>query len=112
MINEEELNQIIDNLAINGYIEVDGIDAESGEFLYKVSDKLNELIPNWREKVQEAFLDEVYNLWVKGFVTMDMTQLSPTVRLTEDALDPEKVSKLSLDEKTTLSTIMAAMKKD
>jgi hypothetical protein len=112
MINEEELNQIIDNLAINGYIEIDGIDSESGEFLYKVSDKLNELIPNWREKLTEAFLDEVYNLWVKGFVTMDITSIHPIVKLTEDAFDLEKVNSLSLEEKTTLSTIMAAMKQD
>ena len=112
MINEEELNRIIDSLTINGYIEVEGIDPESGEFLYKVSDKLNEVIPNWREKMTEAFLDEVYNLWVKGFVTMDMTSLHPIVRLTEDAFDLEKVNNLSLEERTTLSTIMAAMKQD
>jgi hypothetical protein len=111
MISDEELNRIIDNLAINGYIEVDGIDPESGEFLYKVSDKLHKLVPDLQEKLSEAFLDEIYNLWVKGFVTMDMTSQAPIVRLTENALDPERVNALSIEEKTALSTIMAAMRK-
>lgn len=112
MINEEDLNNIINNLALNGYIEIEGIDPESGEFLYKVSDRLNELIPDWHQRVQEAFLDEVYNLWVKGFVTMDVTLRVPTVKLTENAFDENKIKNLSLDEKTTLATIIAAMKQD
>jgi len=112
MISDEEMNQIIDNLAINGYIEIEGIDPVSGEFLYRISDKLNKLIPNLKERFAEAFLDEVYSLWIKGFVTMDVTSENPLVKLTEDAFDYEKVQHLSLEEKATLSTIMSAMKQD
>jgi hypothetical protein len=112
MISDEELNQIIDNLTLYGYIEVEGVDSESGEFLYRVSDKLKEAIPDLQQQLYEAFLAEVYNLWIKGFVTMDFQSDNPLVRLTEQAFDFEKTKELSLEEKTTLSTIMAAMKKE
>jgi hypothetical protein len=112
MISDEELNQIVDNLVLNGYIELEGIDPDSGEFLYRISDKLNELIPNLREKMADIFLEEVYSLWTKGFVSMDFASENPLVRLTENAFDQEKVDGLSLEEKATLSTIMDAMKKE
>jgi hypothetical protein len=111
MISDEELNRIIDNLAINGYIEVEGIDAETGEFLYRVSDKLKETIPDLEKQLYDAFLAELYNLWVKGFVAMDFSTDNPLVKLTEQAFDEEKLKELSLEEKTALSTIMAAMRK-
>lgn len=112
MISDEELNRVIDNLAINGYIEVEGIDSDTGEFLYRVSDKLKETIPDLEQRLREAFLEEVYNLWVKGFVTMDFSTDNPLVKLTEQAFNEEKLKELSLEEKTTLSTIMEAMRKE
>jgi hypothetical protein len=112
MISDEELNQIIENLTLSGYIEVDGIDADSGEFLYRISDRLKEEIPDLQKQLYEAFLGEVYSLWIKGFITMDFHLDNPMVRLTEQAFDAEKVKALSLEEKTTLSTIMIVMKQN
>lgn len=110
MINEEEVNKMIESMILAGYVELDGIDSETGEFLYRVSPKLYEAIPDLEEKLQAAFLDEVYNLWVKGMVNMDTTQLNPTVSLTENAFDEEKVSQLTIEERHTLFIVMQAMR--
>lgn len=112
MINDKEISQMIDNMVMSGYLEVDGIDAESGEFLYRVSSKLYEQIPDLAERLQDAFLDEVYNLWVKGMVNMDTTKENPLVSLTENAFDEKKVAELTVEERHTLFVVMQAMQQE
>lgn len=112
MINDEEVNQMIEKMVLSGYLDVDGIDSETGEFLYRVSPSLYEQIPDFAEKLQDAFLDEVYNLWMKGMVNMDATKQNPLVSLTKDALDPEKVAKLTVEERHTLFVVMQAMRQE
>lgn len=112
MIDDEEMNRIVDNLVMQGFLEIDGIDSSSGEFLYKVNPELYKIIPDLNEKLEAAFLDEVYNLWVKGMVNMDTTVENPLVSLTENAFDEDKVSELTVEERHTLFLIMQAMKKE
>lgn len=112
MINDDEINQMIDSMVVNGYLEIDGIDSTTGEFLYKLSPELYKLIPDLSERLQDAFLDEIYNLWVKGMVDMDTTKVNPMVSLNENAFDEEKVAQLTIEERHTLFVIMQAMKKE
>jgi len=112
MINDEEINRMIEGMVLSGYLEVDGIDSESGEFLYRVSPKLYEEIPDLEERLQSAFLDEVYNLWTKGMVSMDATKANPIVSLTENAFDEKKVAELTVEERHTLFVVMQAMRQE
>lgn len=112
MFDEEEIKEVIDRLIIAGYIEVTGIDSETGEFLYQVSPSLYQQIPDLGERLQAAFLDEVYNLWVKGMVNMDTTLENPIVSLTENAFNQEKVAELTVEERHTLFTVMQAMREE
>lgn len=112
MINDEEVNKMIERMVLSGYLEIDGIDSESGEFLYRVSPELYEEIPDLEERLQSAFLDEVYNLWVKGMVNMDTTEINPVVSLTENAFDEKKVAELTMEERHTLFVVMQAMRQE
>lgn len=112
MFNDEEINQMINNMVLSGYLEIDGVDGDTGEFLYRVSPELYEKIPDLEEKLQDAFLDEVYNLWTKGMVNMDATKANPLVSLTENAFDSEKVAELTVEERHTLFVVMQAMRQE
>jgi hypothetical protein len=112
MFDDEEMNSIINNMVLAGYLEIDGVDGESGEFLYKVSPSLYDQIPDLGERLQAAFLDEIYNLWIKGMVNMDATKTNPIVSLTENAFDEEKVAELTIEERHTLFVIMQAMRQE
>lgn len=112
MFENEETNELINRLVLSGYLEIDGVDSETGEFLYSVSPTLYEQIPDLGEKLQSAFLDEVYNLWTKGMVNMDATKANPMVSLTENAFDENKVAELTVEERHTLFVVMQAMRQE
>ena len=109
MLDDEELGKMIDNLVIAGYLDVVGIDGDSGEFLYSISPELKEMIPALAKMIEGAFLEDIHNLWVGGFLSMDMTALNPMVSLTELAFNDAELKKLSDQEKATLDLIKQAM---
>ena len=106
----EEVEKAIDNLILNGLVEVESIDSDTGEFLYTVSSKLTEAVPDIQEEIEKMFLETLDDLWVKGFVSMDRTHPNPKVNLTDLAFDKESVSQLSYKENVTLTIIMDAMR--
>lgn len=107
---DEEVAKMLDLLVMKGLVEVTSIDAETGEFLYKVSEELINAFPTIREDTQEMFLEQLDSLWVKGFVSMDRTLDNPIVSLNPLAFDDEEVKKLSFEERVSLYTIMDAMR--
>ena len=107
---EEQIDAMVNRLMSMGLIEVTGIDAASGEFLYQVSPDLYAMFPDLKSIIHESFIDQVNSLWVKGFLSMDYTELNPMVSLTDNAFDEKKVALLSLDERNALMLIMDAMR--
>ena len=108
---EDEVSRALDMLILKGLVEVTSIDAETGEFLYRVSPELFEMLPDLKEEGDKMFLEMLDVLWIKGFVSMDRTLLNPIVSLTDLALDPESVGKLSYAERTALYAIMHALER-
>lgn len=107
---DEEVNRMLDLLVMKGLVEVTSIDAETGEFLYKVSQELIDAFPDIRKDSQELFLEQLDSLWIKGFVSMDRTLDNPIVSLNPLAFDDDEVKKLSFEERVSLYTIMDAMR--
>ena len=107
---DKEVDRMIDAMILKGLIEVSSIDAETGEFLYRVSDEIIEAMPGIREDTANMFLETLDDLWVKGFISMDKTLDNPIVSLNEKSFDEEEVSKLSFQERVTLYTVMDALK--
>jgi hypothetical protein len=108
---DDEISRVLDILILKGLVEVNSVDAETGEFLYGVSPELFEILPDLKEEGDKMFLEMLDVLWIKGFVSMDKTSDNPVVSLTDLALDPESVEKLSHTERTALYAIMHALER-
>lgn len=103
MANEDKL---IENLILNGALEVAGIDIETGEPLYTFTEKLKDIDPDLHNEVFTLFSKEAMMLWENGFLDMDVTEKNPTVRLTPKALNEIEVMKLDNDKQFTLKQII------
>ena len=103
------MDDYIDSLILAGALEVNGVDSETGMFTYAFTDKAKEIAPDLYELTQQAFQDMVKVLWSKGFLSMDITESNPMVKVTELALNEDAVSLLNFDERETLRSIIRVM---
>jgi hypothetical protein len=106
MLNEDDF---IDALILNGALEVAAIDIESGEALYRFTDKLKEISPELYETQQTMFREELMSLWEDGFVELDPMEANPKVRLTPKAFSANHVDKLDSTRKATLKEVIRIM---
>jgi hypothetical protein len=103
-------DDLIEFLILEGGVEAAGLDSETGEMLYAFTDKIKDIAPEIYDKATESFNKTIMDFWVAGFVEISLEQDSPIVRLTEKALDEEEVSKLSRDQRITLTGIIEALR--
>jgi hypothetical protein len=96
---------IIDDLILQGALEVAGIDAKTGEFLYSVTPKLKEIMPDLYEEHLNSVNQGIMTLWEKGFVEIDFNEDNPIVRLSFKAHDIVEVQSLSKDLQWALEEI-------
>jgi len=96
---------IIDKMLLAGAIEVAGLHKDTGEFLYSFTPQLKELSPEMSAHVDKLFHKTVLSLWEKGFVDGNMQDADPSIRLTQLAMDNEKVATLTDFEQSVLSNI-------
>jgi hypothetical protein len=106
MDSEEEF---IDNLILNGALEVVGVQSETGELLYGFTDKLIQIDPKLHAKFVDHFYEDMMSLWQNGFITMDVTEINPMVNLTEKAFDQISVSELDQNQRHTLASLIKNM---
>jgi hypothetical protein len=106
MLSEDDF---IDALILNGALEVAAIDMESGEALYKFTDKLKEISPELYETQQAMFHEELMSLWEDGFLDLDPMEENPKVTLTPKAFSANHVDKLDDAKKSTLKEVIRIM---
>lgn len=102
----------MEELILNGVVEVAGIDSESGEFLYNFTPKLRELMPElWNERLDFIYKEIMY-FWEHGFIdAQDIDGLNPVVLLTDLAKDEAAVSELPEDKQESLREIKRMFEK-
>jgi hypothetical protein len=109
MANEED--KIIDNLILDGGLEVSAMDEDTGELLYSFTPKIQELMPDlYKEHIQNVN-SEVMNLWEKGFINLDLFQPDPLITLTLKALNKDEVKSLSKQERWSLFEIVRLLQR-
>lgn len=102
-------DDFIDALILNGALEIAAMDMETGEPLYKFTDKLKEISPELYESQQAMFHEEIMALWEDGFVNLDPMEANPKVTLTFKAFSATDVDKLDDAKKSTLKEVIRIM---
>jgi phosphomevalonate kinase len=103
MLNPKEM---IDALILTGALEISAMDSETGEMVFAVTEKMEELAPEiYKEIVDQAHKD-VMSLWAKGLLVMDVASESPEVCPSEEALDRANWLGLSNSEYSMMNTVM------
>ena len=104
---EENITRL-DELILEGGIEVASL-SESGEFLYKFTDKLKDIDPQIYNNVIQMMYKEIIFLWENGFISMDITSSNPKVTLMEKAFDSEEVDQLPESMRFNLLAIIRSI---
>jgi hypothetical protein len=102
----------MEELILNGVVELAGIDSETGEFLYNFTPKLKELMPElWNERLDFIY-EEVMFFWENGFMEVEgMETMNPTIFLTPLAFDEAAVAELPQDKQDSFKEIKRLFKK-
>ena len=108
MNNSED--DLINNLILQGALEVAGLDSETGEFLYAVTPKLKEVMPDMYEDHLKIVNRDLLNLWEKGYVNIDFFLPDPVVTISEKGVDKDEISKLTKPEIWALEEVKRLLK--
>ena len=92
---EDELRK---NLILQGALEVAGVDSENGEFLYAITSKMKDIMPDMYEDHLKTVNRDLLNLWEKGYVNIDLFLPDPVVTMSEKGMDKNEISKLTKPE--------------
>jgi hypothetical protein len=109
MFDDEAISKIIDNLILEGGLEVAGIDDETGEIMYLFTPKVKDLMPELYNDHLNFVNDELMVLWEKGYVNIELLEDDPLISLTIKSNDPEEVAKLSKQERWSLQELKRAI---
>lgn len=101
----------ISYLILQGALEVAGIDSLTGEFLYMITPKMKDFMPEVYENHIKTVNDELLALWEKGYVNIDFLLDDPIVTVSEKGLDKKELSKLTKQEIWAIEEIKRLLKK-
>lgn len=102
-MNDED-RMIMEYLILNGALEPAGV-SETGEPLYNFTPKLKDVMPVLYKEHMNHVNAELMRLWEKGFITMNLFDENPVVRLAEKAFDQEEISRLSKDDQFAVNEL-------
>jgi hypothetical protein len=102
----------LDQLILDGLVEVAGIDLESGDMLYSFTDKAKNEIPEIQREAERFFNSIIMYFWETGFISVNVDDPNPVVSLNAKAFDHDEVAKLSLEMKNALNVIKDALRID
>jgi hypothetical protein len=102
MNNEDGL---IESLILSGALEVAGIDDQTGEFLYNITPKLKNIMPDLYQDHIETVNKNMLILWEKGYLNIDFMDDNPLVTIADKGLDLKEIKKLSQEELFALEEI-------
>jgi hypothetical protein len=108
---DREEDKIVDDLILNGGVEVTALDEETGELLYSFTPKIKELMPDLYEEHIKGVNSEVMNLWEKGFLNLDLFVKDPIITITPKALNKEEIQGLSKQERWSLFEIIRLLQR-
>jgi hypothetical protein len=100
---------IVDRLILNGGLEFAGIDKETGQGLYRPTEKLKDIDPNLSSEMSIYFSETTMKLWEKGFIDMDVTSEDPLVKLAPRSFNVSDIKTLDANERVILEEIIRVL---
>ncbi len=101
--------EAVDKLVSDGGLEVVGIDKETGEFMYRPTDKLKDLDSKLSGDISAYFSSTTMKLWEKGFLDMDIMLEDPLVKLAPKSFDTEAIKSLDKGERVVMQEIIRVL---
>ena len=98
-------DRLIEDLILGGALEVAGIDSQTGEFLYNITPKLKDVMPDLYQDHIETVNKNMLILWEKGYLNIDFMDDDPLVTISNKGLDLKEIKKLSQEEVFALEEI-------
>ena len=98
-------NEMIEKLILEGGLEVAGIDSEDGSLLYAFTPKIKDLMPELYNDHLNSVNAEIFSLWERGYVDIDLLSKDPIVTLAPKSFDKEEISKLNKREKWSIEEL-------
>mgnify|MGYP000970272622 CR=1 FL=1 len=71
MSDDEQIDSIIEDLILNGALEISGIDIDTGEPLYNFTDKMKSVNEELHNELYTYFTTETMALWENGFIDIN-----------------------------------------
>lgn len=103
--------QYIERLILAGAIESWGLDTDTGEFLYRFTDKLKDVDPELYESYLSSIHQEVMFFFERGFLDIDnITSTNPIIKLTDKAFDQKSLELLSKEQYQSFLSIKNVLK--
>ena len=112
MFDDDQIDKIVDNLILEGGLEIAGIDPETNEMLYHFTPKVKELMPELYEDHLNFVNAELMVLWEKGYINIDFLEDDPLISMAEKSYDINEVNKLSKEEKWSLKELKRAIQSE
>jgi hypothetical protein len=106
---ENNSEESLEYLILNGYVEVASLDPQTGGFLYSFTEEAKRIIPDLKRQLDEEFYQSIAYLWEHGFLDMDIESDNPTVTLKEKALNHNEVALLPEIHRTSLISIIEVL---
>jgi hypothetical protein len=103
--------EIFDMLILNGAIEVVGVDPISNEFLYSMTEKMVDIMPEVYQEHMNEVNNQIMNLWQDGFLNVNLMDSNPLVTLTDKAFDANELSKMDTESFECLNEIKRVLAK-
>lgn len=109
-MKNKKVNEEIDKLILSGALEVCGIDADTGEFMFKFTDKLEQHNKELYDVHMQQVYDEIMYFWEKGFINIDdFFSKNPIIELTDKCFDKSAVAELPKAMRFRLQTMIDAL---
>ncbi len=110
MHSSDNSEDMLEQLILDGMVEVSALDSETGEMLYAFTDKAREQMPEMQRQAEKVFDELIMFFWENGFLSMNIDAPNPVIGVLPKALDEEEVSKLSVDQRVALRIILEALR--
>jgi len=101
---DDHSRNIMDYLMLKGAIQPAGM-SETGEPLYNFTPELKNVMPSLYNEHLNYVNAELMRLWEKGFISMNLLDSNPTVRLTDKAFDEFEIATLSEEDQFSMREI-------